>query len=178
MGTLFLTKEARCWKDVQHHPLLEKCESKPHTSQNACMLNHKQLFVTLWIIGLQAPLSMGCCRQEYWSVLTLPSPRDIPNSQPGSPALQADSLPLSHQGSLMPALLAWKNICSCWGKRFWKPSVMGRAAGGFCEGIVRTPWPSGFLIPECDSFWHLREEREKLSQYNWKIEKLCVHEHR
>ena len=42
----------------------------------------------------QAPLSMGFSRQEYWSGLPFPSPGDLPNSgiEPGSPALQADSL--------------------------------------------------------------------------------------
>ena len=34
-------------------------------------------------------------RQEYWNGLPFPSPRDLPDSgiKPGSPALQADSLP-------------------------------------------------------------------------------------
>ena len=70
---------------------------------------------TLWTVAHQAPVSMGFSMQEYWSGLPFPSPRDLPNSgiKPGSPALQADSLPLSHQGSLMSAQLAWKNICSC-----------------------------------------------------------------
>ena len=38
---------------------------------------------------------MGFPRQEYWSGLPLPSPGDLPNPEiePGSPALQADSLP-------------------------------------------------------------------------------------
>ena len=36
----------------------------------------------------------GFSRQEYWSGLPFPSPRDLPNVgiKPGSPALQADSL--------------------------------------------------------------------------------------
>ena len=43
-------------------------------------------------------------RQEYWSGLPFPSPRDLSNPgteprSPVSPALQTDSLPLSHQGS-------------------------------------------------------------------------------
>ena len=40
-------------------------------------------------------------RQEYWSGLPFPSPGDLPDSEtePVSPALQADSLPLSHQRS-------------------------------------------------------------------------------
>ena len=31
--------------------------------------NHDQLFVTLWTIACQAPLSMGFSRQRYWSGL-------------------------------------------------------------------------------------------------------------
>ena len=46
--------------------------------------------------------SMGFPRQEYWSGLLFPSPGNLPD--PGtelmSPAWQADSLPLSHLGSL------------------------------------------------------------------------------
>ena len=66
--------------------------------------SHIQLFVTPWTVACQAPLSMGFSKQEYWSGLPCPSPGDLPN--PGiklrssaSPALQADSLLLSHQGS-------------------------------------------------------------------------------
>ena len=48
----------------------------------------------------QAPLSMGFPRQEYWSGLPFLPPKDLPD--PGtelmSPALQVDSLPLSHWG--------------------------------------------------------------------------------
>ena len=56
---------------------------------------------TLWTIAHQAPLSVEFSRQEYWSGLPFSSPGDIPNpwTEPGSPALQADSLPLSHQES-------------------------------------------------------------------------------
>ena len=53
-----------------------------------------QLFETPWTVARQAPLFMGFSRQEYWSGLPLPSPGDLPNPgiEPGSPALQADSL--------------------------------------------------------------------------------------
>ena len=65
-------------------------------------------FATLWIIARQAPLSMGFPRQEYWGELPLPSPGDLlnPGIKPTSPALQADSLPLSHQGNPDYKLLA------------------------------------------------------------------------
>ena len=38
-----------------------------------------QLFETLWTIASQAPLSMGFSRQEYWSGLPCPLPRDLSN---------------------------------------------------------------------------------------------------
>ena len=48
-----------------------------------------QLYVTPWTVTCQAPLSMGCPRQEYWSGLPFPSPGDLSNSgtEPVSPAL-------------------------------------------------------------------------------------------
>ena len=54
-----------------------------------------QLFVTPWAVAYQASPSMGFSRQEYWSGLPFPSPGDLPDPgiEPGSPALQADSLP-------------------------------------------------------------------------------------
>ena len=64
-------------------------------------LSHVRLFATPWTVAYQAPLSMGFPRQEYWSALSFPSPGDLPNQgvKLMSPALQVDSLPLSHQGS-------------------------------------------------------------------------------
>ena len=43
---------------------------------------------------LLTPLFMDFSRKEYWSGLPLPSPGDLPNpgTEPGSLALQADSL--------------------------------------------------------------------------------------
>ena len=38
-----------------------------------------RLFVTPWTVAHQAPLSMGCSRQKYWSGLPFPSPGDLPN---------------------------------------------------------------------------------------------------
>ena len=56
-------------------------------------LSRDQLFVILWTVDPQAPLSMGFSRQEYWSGLPCPPPGDLPDPgiKPGSPALQADS---------------------------------------------------------------------------------------
>ena len=61
---------------------------------------------TPWTVAIQASLSMGFSRQEYWSGLPLPSPGDLPNPgiKPGSPALQADSLLTKLQGKPKYAL--------------------------------------------------------------------------
>ena len=58
-----------------------------------------------WTVAHQAPLSMEFARQEYWSGLPLPFPGDLPDpgiepeAPTASPALQMDSLSLSHWGS-------------------------------------------------------------------------------
>jgi len=51
--------------------------------------------VTPWTVAHQAPLSMELSRQKYWSGYPFPSPGDVPNleTEPGSPALQAEFLP-------------------------------------------------------------------------------------
>ena len=41
--------------------------------------SHVRLFVTLWTVAHQVPLSMGFSRQEYWSGLPFPSLGDLPN---------------------------------------------------------------------------------------------------
>jgi len=49
-----------------------------------CMLscfNHVQLFVSLWTVACQAPVSMGFSRKEYWSWLPCPSPEDLPDPE-------------------------------------------------------------------------------------------------
>ena len=50
---------------------------------------------TLWTVAHQSLLFMGFFRWKYWSGLPFPSPGDLhdPGIKPGSPALQADSLP-------------------------------------------------------------------------------------
>ena len=67
---------------------------------HACMLSHfsfVQIFVTVWAVACQACLSMRFSRQEYWSGLPCSPPEYLPNPgmEPGSFALQVDSLPLS-----------------------------------------------------------------------------------
>ena len=60
-----------------------------HSSVNCSILSDS---ATPWIIAFQAPLSMEFCRQEFWSGLPLPPPRDLPHPgtetvSPGAPVL-------------------------------------------------------------------------------------------
>ena len=62
-------------------------------------LSRVRLFVTPWTVACQTPLSMGSST-PHWSGLPFPSPGDLPDPgmEPGSPALQEDSLPSAPPG--------------------------------------------------------------------------------
>ena len=59
-----------------------------------------RFFEALWTVACQTPLAVGFPRQEYWNWLPFPPPGNLPDLgiKLESPALQADSLPLNHQG--------------------------------------------------------------------------------
>ena len=58
-----------------------------------------------WTAACQAPLPMRFSKQEYWSGLPFPSPRDLsdPGTELGSPALQADFSSTESAGKPMAA---------------------------------------------------------------------------
>ena len=109
----------------------EHLEGKEHTYEYKILLLYQspedlacvlslfscvQLFATPWTVALQAPLSTGFSRQEYWSGLPFPSPGDLPDPEIeltsiSAPALQAGSLLLSHWGSPQKTLSAFKRFC-------------------------------------------------------------------
>ena len=59
-------------------------------------------FATPGTVVCQAPLCIEFSGQENWNGLPFPSPENLPSPgiEPVAPALQSDSLPLSHLGSL------------------------------------------------------------------------------
>ena len=73
-----------------------------HAHVGAQSLNHVRFSATLQTGPHQAPLSTELSRHEYWSRLPFPPLGYLPNPgiKPTSLALQADSLPLYHLGSL------------------------------------------------------------------------------
>ena len=65
------------------------------------------LLATLWTVAHQASLSMGFPRQEHWSGLPFPSPRDLPRSviEPPSPAMAGRVLTTEPPGKLIVIML-------------------------------------------------------------------------
>ena len=63
--------------------------SEPEGEAKGKLLSRSRLFATPWTVAYQASQSMGFSRQEYWSGLPFPSPRDLPDPgiEPETPTL-------------------------------------------------------------------------------------------
>ena len=64
-------------------------------SMCACMLSHLGrvwLFVTLYTVACQAPLSVEFFRQEYWNGLPCPLPEDLPDPKTEPTSLTSPAL--------------------------------------------------------------------------------------
>ena len=80
------------------------------------MLGHfscVQLFVTLWNVALQAPLSIGFSRQEYWSGLLCPPLGNL--SDPWIEPMSLTSLALAggffnHYCRIYIDFMAWDSL--------------------------------------------------------------------
>ena len=78
--------------------------------------SHVPLFVTLWTVACQAPLSLEFSRQEYWSGLLCPSPGELP-----SPGIKPTSLTSpSLAGGFCTCSTTWEALnAGCIGNSFW-----------------------------------------------------------
>ena len=103
--------------------------------------------MTLWTIAYQAPLSMGFPRKEYWSGLPCASPGDIPDPEikPESPALQADSLLLSHQKVKVKSLSGVRLFLTPWTVAYQVPPSMGFSSQECWTGL---PFPPPGDLPD------------------------------
>ena len=81
---------------VRHDVVIEQQQQRngDYNSEYVCV-SHSVMSDISWLMDCQAPLSMEFSRKEYWNGLPCPSPGDLPDRgiEPGSPELQADSLP-------------------------------------------------------------------------------------
>ena len=109
-------------------------------------LSHVQLFATPLTVAHQAPVLVGFPRQEYFSGLPFPSPRDLPDpgiklASPVSPALAGQFFPAEPPGQPGIARADYSNR-----------SEMSRLSP--CTSVsssLGVPWP-GVVIA-----WALRE---------------------
>ena len=82
-----------------------------------------RLFATPWTVACQAPLTLGFSREEYWSGLPFPPPRDLPHpgTEPTSPALAGRFSTTKPLGKIWPELnenekmneFSWIECCCC-----------------------------------------------------------------
>ena len=103
------------------------------------------------------PLSMEFSKQEHWSGLPFPSPGDIldPGNEPGSPALQADSLLSGPPGKPLVALNT-KYLELNWGYLRLNSSSFVSHSIIFCHILKQERWsPRSFLIFWCVIAWLL-----------------------
>ena len=102
-----------------------------HNDLSTCaVLSHSVMSdsETSWTVAHQAPLSMGFSRWDYWSGLSRPSPKGLPNpgTEPMSPMLQADSFLSEPRGkpatSLVPVKARLFGCSCCTGRKIpeWK----------------------------------------------------------
>ena len=97
-----------------------------HFNTSACQMTYQQvpwlfqkwkwkwnhcrvrLFVTLWTVAYQAPLSMGVSRQEYWSGLPFPSPKPtIKGQKVGGGLIPWNFCPFSKIVGIFPFVSLW-----------------------------------------------------------------------
>ena len=105
-----------------------------------CVLScfsHVRLFATLRTVARQAPLSMGFSRQDYWSGLPCPPPRDVP--EPGMEPTSLKSPTLA--GRFFTTSASWdhRHEGLFLGSLFWPT---GPYAVGKCSLVCAVFWPS------------------------------------
>ena len=67
------------WLFLKYNWPTTVCQFLVYNKHAHCCFSHVLLFVILWTVAHQAPLSIGFSRQEYWSGLPCPPPGDLPN---------------------------------------------------------------------------------------------------
>ena len=99
----------------------------------------------------------GIFQAEYWSGLPFPSPGDLPHpgTEPGSPALQADSLPSEPPGKPWVRKIPWR--------RKWQPTpgILPGKSHGQRSLVGYNPWGRRRVK------YHLVTEQQQQTLYTW-----------
>ena len=122
---------SRSWWWTGRPGMLQSMGSQRVGHSWATEMNYIWLSATPWTVAHQAPLSMELSRQEDWSGLPCPPPRDPPDPGigPWSPALACGLFTTEPQGSPSPQV---------WSHRLWSLT--------FLIKTVRKAWFSFFLV--------------------------------
>ena len=109
----------------------------------------QSLFATLWTIVGQAPLSMGFCREEWWSGLPCPPLWDLPHpgfkpASPSSPVLASGLLPPQKPPRKPPIKEHFMSICPITGDGYLNhlikvqlSSVQSQSCPTLCDPMNR-----------------------------------------
>ena len=103
-----------------------------------CHFSHEQLFEILWTVAHQAPLSMGFCRQEYWSGLPFPLPGDLPNPGTEHTSLRMHNSP-ALAGGIFISNATWEGPRVCEGYHLTMSNSLGPNGiySPFVHGILQ-----------------------------------------
>ena len=106
------------------------------------------LFVTLWTVACQAPLTMGFSRQEYWSGLPCPPPGDLSDPGIGPSSLMSPAL----AGGFSTTSVTWDDVQNSGENYYWfiiniKDTIQEHlnardAQGKVSGGSMELPCPS------------------------------------
>ena len=133
----------KAWK-CNLHCLMGSCTELSFRKNPKCLwcVLVIQSCPTLWDpmgVARQTSLFMEFSRQEYWSGLLFPSPKELPNPriEPWSPASQADSLPFELQGSPGPVV---KNLLANAGDMGLVQEDSSYCKDTSCPYVRKVPW--------------------------------------
>ena len=100
-------------------------------------------FVSPWTVARQVTLSMGFCRQEYWSELPFPPPGDLPDPglEPESPALASRFFTTEPPGK--PSVYALWVVIPKKSYLLEKTLMLGGIGGRRRRGRQRMRWLDG-----------------------------------
>ena len=105
---------------------------------HACVHAQSCPTLTLRTVALQAPLSSGFPRQEYWTGLTFPTPGDVQNpgvepKPPVSPALAGRFFTAEPPGKPWRGTRSMQRETRRWGESYFQ-NKMNRIQGPLCDG--------------------------------------------
>ena len=114
-------------------------------------------FVSPWTVARQVTLSMGFCRQEYWSELPFPPPGDLPDPglEPESPALASRFFTTEPPGK--PSVYALWVVIPKKSYLLEKTLMLGGIGGRRRRGRQRMRWLDGITDSMHMSLGELRE---------------------